>query len=149
MSDDNPDFNAATYPANFQPPPGFPVPTAADIAAATTPSGTGLAQAPTGSSIPAWAWWAGGALGAVVLGYLGYRASRHDVTMYALKHARPTSRGFIIVDVKTREILSDLSPRREPLRQRLRLDPTLNQAAGIHQVMLYPGEEYDPKTYRP
>lgn len=64
-------------------------------------------------------------------------------------NARPKSAGFIVVNIVTREILSDLYPRRAEPREiagKLYRDGV---NAGVHQVMLYPGEKYDRATYRP
>lgn len=63
--------------------------------------------------------------------------------------ARPKSAGFIVVNVSTREILSDLFARRAEPRAIAGELYRQGVNAGVHQVMLYPGEKYDRATYRP
>ena len=80
---------------------------------------------------------------------------------------RPQSKGFIVINTRTGEILSDLFKRREGARDALAaiLDQNASSSPqpdyveyrggkwylslGVHQVMLYPGETYSPETYRP
>jgi hypothetical protein len=66
-----------------------------------------------------------------------------------MPNARPKSAGFIVVNVSTREILSDLCARREEPRKIAGDLFRQGVNAGVHQVMLYPGEKYDRSTYRP
>ena len=80
---------------------------------------------------------------------------------------RPGSHGFIIVDTRTGEILSELLKKREAARDLIaaivakhgRAAPAPGdvqyksgrwyRSLGIHHVMLYPGETYTRETYRP
>ena len=80
---------------------------------------------------------------------------------------RPTGRGFILIDTRTKEILSDLMPRRSgavvvltdlvAARGAAAAEPGYVQyrsglwyrPLGIHHVRLYPGQDYDRATYRP
>lgn len=82
-------------------------------------------------------------------------------------NARPRSHGFIVIDSKTGEILSELHKRREAarddIREILRVHGRTSPAPGdveyrggkwyrslgVHQVMLYPGETYSRETYKP
>lgn len=66
-----------------------------------------------------------------------------------MKNPRPRSKGFIVVNIKTREILSEISKRREPAREIARRLESPSCHVGVHQVMLYPGQEYDRATYKP
>ena len=80
---------------------------------------------------------------------------------------RPRSAGFIVIDTKTGEILSDLLTRRADARTAIDdlvrdhgvpsskpgfveyRNGSWYRPLGVHQVMLYPGETYSPTTYRP
>lgn len=97
-------------------------------------------------------------------GLLGmYRLRRR----YGRANPRPKSHGFIVVNTRTGEILSELYKRRDDARQTL---DALTQKhgsrepqpgyveyrngywylpLGTHQVMLYPGETYSRETYKP
>jgi hypothetical protein len=90
----------------------------------------------------------------------------HNVLMREAS-PRPRSAGFIVIDTKTGEILSDLFTRRADARTVI--DDLVHdhgassskpgfveyrngswyRPLGVHQVMLYPGETYSPATYRP
>jgi len=79
----------------------------------------------------------------------------------------PRSAGFIVIDTKTGEILSDLLTRRADARTAIDdlvrdhgvpsskpgfveyRNGSWYRPLGVHQVMLYPGETYSPTTYRP
>ena len=67
----------------------------------------------------------------------------------SMKNPRPQSRGFIVINIRTGEILSELSKRREPAREVARKLESDTLHVGVHQVTLYPGQEYDRATYRP
>lgn len=80
---------------------------------------------------------------------------------------RPQSRGFIVVDTRTGEILSELFKKRDAARDVIatiiaahgRATPSSGdveyrggrwyRSLGVHQVMLYPGETYNRETYKP
>lgn len=66
-----------------------------------------------------------------------------------MANARPSSAGFIVVNVSTREILSDLYVRRAEPRSIAGELYRQGVNAGVHQVMLYPGETYSRATYLP
>ena len=86
---------------------------------------------------------------------------------YGRANPRPRSHGFIVIDTRTGEILSDLFKRREGARDALaaiiaehgRSSPLPGdreylggkwyRSLGIHQVMLYPGDTYSRERYRP
>jgi hypothetical protein len=88
-------------------------------------------------------------------------------TRYGRAGTRPVSHGFIVIDTRTGEILSDLSTQRRPVREALsKLVDTYGREVpqpgdvqyiggrwyrplGVHKVMLYPGETYSRETYRP
>jgi hypothetical protein len=92
------------------------------------------------------------------------RALRHR---YGRANPRPKSHGFVVVNSRTGEIVSDLYKRREAARtalaefaqERSSLSPQPGYVEyrkgywylplGVHQVMLYPGETYSRETYRP
>lgn len=64
---------------------------------------------------------------------------------------RPRSAGFVVLDTRTGEVLSPLYKRREKAREHLRAYAEKHQRSeglGIHQVMLYPGEVFDPLVRR-
>lgn len=75
---------------------------------------------------------------------------------------RPRSAGFVVVDTKTGEVISVLHKRREPARDEIRayyaphggpltteqIDTQGLRRLGVHQVMLYPGETFDPSQRR-
>lgn len=66
-----------------------------------------------------------------------------------MSNPRPRSHGFIAVNCKTGEILSELSKRREPARAVCReMIAKGHVSIGVHQVMLYPGQIYDRATYK-
>lgn len=62
---------------------------------------------------------------------------------------RPKSAGFIVIEVATRQVLSDLYARRAEPRELAGRLYREGVNAGVHQVMLYPGEKFDRATYRP
>lgn len=66
-----------------------------------------------------------------------------------MSSVRPKSAGFIVIDVATRKILSDLFARRAEPRALAGELYRQGVNAGVHQVMLYPGETYSHATYRP
>ncbi len=86
---------------------------------------------------------------------------------YGRANARPKSHGFIVVDTRTGEILSDLSKTRDGAREMIaailvahgRESPQPGdvqyrggrwyRSLGVHQVMLYPGETYVRESYKP
>lgn len=86
---------------------------------------------------------------------------------YGRANPRPKSHGFIVVNTKTGEILSELQKRREGAREKVaylvsQFGSTAPQPGlveykgglwylplGVHQVMLYPGETYSRETYKP
>jgi hypothetical protein len=83
------------------------------------------------------------------------------------RNPRPQSHGFIVIDTRTGEVLSDLFKRRDGAREALdeilkkhgRRTPSPGdveyrnglwyRSLGVHQVMLYPGDTYSSDTYRP
>ena len=67
-----------------------------------------------------------------------------------MSNPRPQSHGFITVNTKTREILSELFKRRKPAHDvaLASQNPERNLPIGVHQVMLYPGQTYDRVTYK-
>ena len=92
------------------------------------------------------------------------RARRHR---YGRANPRPQSRGFIVVDTRTGEILSELFKKRDGARDAIakivaehgRATPLPGdveyrtggwyRSLGVSQVMLYPGETYNRETYKP
>jgi hypothetical protein len=66
-----------------------------------------------------------------------------------MANARPKSAGFIVINVATREILSTLFARRAEPRAIAGELYRQGVNAGVHQVMLYPGETYNRAAYRP
>ena len=101
-----------------------------------------------------------------ISGALGRMLARGAITREN-PNPRPKSHGFIVVDTRTGEILSDLFKRREGARDAVaaivaehgRTSPAAGdveykggrwyRALGVHQVMLYPGQTYDRGTYKP
>lgn len=72
------------------------------------------------------------------------------------RNPRPQSHGFIVIDTRTGEILSDLFKRRDGAREALDEIGDVEyrnglwyRSLGVHQVMLYPGDTYSSDTYRP
>jgi hypothetical protein len=85
---------------------------------------------------------------------------------YGRANPRPKSHGFIVVNTRTGEILSELYKQRDGARRTL--DALTQNGSrepqpgyveyrngywylplGVHQVMLYPGEMYSRETYKP
>jgi hypothetical protein len=68
-----------------------------------------------------------------------------------MRNPRPRSAGFIAIDARTGEILSELSARRKPAHDAVREHVAKGGHAniGVHQVLLYPGQTYDRATYKP
>ena len=81
---------------------------------------------------------------------------------------RPKSHGFIVVDTRTGEIVSELFKRREAARDAIAAIIAEHgrgvasqpgdveykggrwyRSLGVHQVMLYPGETYVRERYKP
>jgi len=80
---------------------------------------------------------------------------------------RPRSHGFIVINTRTGEILSELLKKRDAARDLIaaivakhgRTIPAPGDvqyrdgrwflSLGVHQVMLYPGEMYTRESYRP
>lgn len=81
--------------------------------------------------------------------------------------SRPRSLGFIVIDTRTGEILSDLFKYREEAQTDIKHTIGLDgrdhpqpgdvqyrggkwyRSLGVHQVKLYPGESYSRLTYKP
>lgn len=86
---------------------------------------------------------------------------------YGRANPRPQSRGFIVINTRTGEILSDLFTKRDPardvidalVREKGSRSPQVGWVEyrngffyaplGVHKVMLYPGETFSRETYRP
>ena len=85
-----------------------------------------------------------------------------------MKQPRPRSAGFVVLDVKSGEVLSDLRATRKQAQDDIRRYCTEHGAIldsqgrvspsdiarlklrnlGVHQVMLYPDEQFDPTQRR-
>lgn len=79
-----------------------------------------------------------------------------------MANPRPRSAGFVVLDIRTGEVLSPLYKRREPAREEVRayyakhggpfttdeISARGLRHLGVHQVMLYPGETFDPTQPR-
>jgi hypothetical protein len=63
------------------------------------------------------------------------------------KNPRPSSAGFIVIRYDNRSVVSELFKRREPARAIATAFERSGVKVGVRQVMLYPGEKFEPATY--
>lgn len=64
------------------------------------------------------------------------------------RSARPRSAGFVVLNTKTGDVLSELFKKRQPARDLAAIMYRQGLPTGVHQVMLYPDEQFDPKVRR-